>query len=238
MTLKLPTIALACLVAAGGCVAFAAGPDSHPAVTTAPTGSDEAAHGGRGGRGGAMHGDPTKDPHWDAALVFLKINSPLRTKAVTEMPDSAPAKQRLEGMLLYSYESTERLKTDTDHDLYDAVVARMQVEDSIFGLVADLRNNPNDAKLKASLHDEVAKFVDANLKERQLRLDQLKKTVDKLQADLATDTANKSKTVETRMDEALKGDLEQFGMRGPRGGNGGHNHQGQPDQPASDAPKP
>jgi hypothetical protein len=183
-------------------------------------------------------GDPTKDPHWEAALAFMKNSSPLRTKAVTDLPDNAPAKQRLQGMFLFAYESTERLKTDTDHELYDAVVARMQVEDAIFGLVADIQKNPADAKLKTALHDQVEKFVDANLKERQLRLDRLKKTVEKLQADLATDTADKSKTVETRMDEALKGDLEQFGMHGPRGGNGGRNHQAQPEQPAPDAPKP
>jgi hypothetical protein len=238
MMVKIPKAALASLLAIAGGIALAGpdgksgGPTTAPAGTTMPS-DDEGQHrGGRGGGAGRQHGDPTKDPKWADARSFLEKYSPIRAAAFAALPDNAD-KGGFENMILYSYESAQR--TAADHDLYNAVIQRIKVEDAIFGLVTDMPKLPADKReaSKAKLHDQVVALVDVNLKERELRLDRLAKTLESERAQLAKDSADKDKLVETRMDAVLKGDFQQIGPRGLRG----RGHPGNDEPPPAEPPK-
>jgi hypothetical protein len=223
MNFKIWRAALGCSLAIAGGFALAAGPNAKtggpataPSGTTIPS-DDEGGH--RRGPGGRQHGDPTKDPKWAEARAFLDKYSPIRAAAFAALPDNAD-KAGFENMILFSYESTQRIAAD--HDLYAAVIERIKVEDAIFGLVTDLPKLPADKRdaAKANLHDQVVALVDVNLKERELRLDRLAKTLESERAQLAKDLSEKDKLVESRMDAVLRGDFQQISPRGLRGGRG------------------
>jgi hypothetical protein len=158
----------------------------------------------------------------DDARQFMQQHSPQRFKALENMPDGE-AKTRIRAAAAQAYLNWMRL-ANTDLELYSVVLKRIDLEDQIFGKFKQIQSDPVDKQDadKAELRDLVARLVDNGIKERELRLDRLRKAIDKETAALETDKKNRSEAVDKRYDALFNS--EGGGLLpnpGPGPGNGG-----------------
>ncbi len=117
------------------------------------------------------------------ALGFWLENSPKRYQAMMEI--SSPAQRNdVEDDVTRIYVGWKRLQPA----IFASIIERVRAEDGIFHLVQELKKPNADVKtLKPALRESVAALVQINLKERQLRIDQLSKTLAEQQSSLSRD---------------------------------------------------
>ena len=133
------------------------------------------------------------------AMIYMKDKSPNRYQALNSLPDGDRKKSLLE-LWARNYLNWMHQLSD-DPELYSVVLKRIGAEDEVFGLVSKLRTDSADKKdeTNAKLRDEVGVLVDLGIKERQLRLDRLEKTVKEQQQKLTEDTMRRDQLIDDRL---------------------------------------
>ncbi len=108
-----------------------------------------------------------------AAEKFMETNSPKRWEKLKGIREER--KDRILTLVRNQMRMLDRLKTD-DPKIYDLRMSRMQIEDEMFSLVWKLKHDKDNTAdkdaLRASLHDEVQKFVDNSLGEQKIHVEQ------------------------------------------------------------------
>lgn len=172
---------------------------------------------------------PLDEKDLSDARLYMHTHSPERYNAILALPEGKE-KSAIESLTAQRYLNWMRLARD-DFELYAVVEKRIELEDAIFGKVRQLRTESSqaqDAAVKAQLKDLVGKLVDNGIRERQLRLDRLQRTIKQEQAKLAEDSANRPSVVEQRYNAILSSDTNGLlPAAGPGlGGGAQHGHGG------------
>ena len=179
---------------------------------------------GRGGRGNGAGQLPTSADRADG-LAFLKLHAPEQYRIIEAMPDDSDQRQVLETFVARAYANYQRIKAD-DPDLYGVIVTRVEAEDGIVKLSADLRqaSDADRPAAKQRLREQVAKWFELNLQERKLRLDKLKRTVRAAEDKLNADRAGRDQIINERVGRILKSGNAAGGGESwiPTGGGGDH----------------
>jgi hypothetical protein len=193
----------------------AAGPTTQPVDVTAgkistksdPTtrpdrlaGSDDGLRRNRLGIG--MRGaklDPGTRADWEGISGFMTAHSPNRLQFINGLADG-PLKFGMMKNMLQKEGNLARLDKD-DPELAGIMTSRVELEDQVFGLASQFRNaDPEQAdQIRQTLREKVADLVDTNMKERELRIDRLKKALAEQEQNLATDEGQRDRLVADRL---------------------------------------
>jgi hypothetical protein len=182
--------------------------------------------GGPGGGGGRFPAlsrlgpiEPPTQSEWEDATPFLKEHSPKRLEAINSLPDERRSKWRLMGALSRQYQNIQKMQQD-DPDLAKIVTGRMELEDALYGMVAQFReakrggDTEKQAAVRRDMKAKVAELVDTNIKERKLRIARLEKTLKQESDRLADDEKGRESLVEKRVQNLLDGQPMDQGGRG------------------------
>jgi hypothetical protein len=189
----------------------AAGPTSAPDFGGYRPG---AGFGRYGGWGRILPADNWTDQDADAAAPWLKEHSPKRWQVVINMPDDQRPmrKYRLKGTLIRVYKNVQNLQKD-DPELAQIVTNRVELEDAVFGLVAQYReakragDTSKQSSFQHDIQQKVVDLVETNIKERKARIARLERTLDQERTKLATDEKGKDQLVEKRLHNLIDGQL-------------------------------
>jgi len=179
----------------------AAGPTTQP--TTRPdrfNGQNEVGRRGRMGGGQRMPQlDPGTAADWESIAPFMKVHSQNRLKFINGLADG-PLKFGMMKNMLQKEGNLARLDKD-DPELAGIMTSRVELEDQVFGLASQFRNaDPEQAdQIRQTLREKVADLVDTNMKERELRIDRLKKALAEQEQNLATDEGQRDRLVADRL---------------------------------------
>jgi hypothetical protein len=163
--------------------------------------------------GGRLNPNAWTQADWDDTAAFLKEHSPRRLDVVNSLGDGRGEyfrKMRLQNFFVNTYRNIQRLKKD-DPELAGAVTRRVELEDMVFGLTGQYReakkkgDTARQASIRHDLADTVSDLVDTNIKERQLRIARLERTLKQEQDRLAADTKSRDQFVEKRLNNLLDG---------------------------------
>jgi hypothetical protein len=178
----------------------AAGPTTEP--TTRPdrlNGQNELGRRGRMGGQRMPQLDPGTAADWESIAPFMKVHSQNRLKFINGLSDG-PMKFSMMNNMVRVSRNLERLDRE-DPELAHVVTKRVELEDQVFGLAKDLRSADSDGadQIKQTLGQKVAELVNANLDERQMRIDRLTKTLNIEQQNLARDKDQSDQLVADRL---------------------------------------
>jgi len=198
---------------------MAAAPAAPATPTPPPPGDNPFRMMGPGGMGpgrwmgGRLNPNAWGPADWDETAAFLKDHSPKRLEVVNNLQGEGREfmrKMRLQNFFVTTYRNIQRLKKD-DPDLADAVTRRVELEDAVFGLVGQFReakkkgDTAKQSSLRQDLSDKVSELVDTNMKERQLRIVRLERTLKQERDRLEADTKSRDQFVEKRLSNLLDG---------------------------------
>ena len=199
-------------------------------TTTRPSGGDRGTGerrggwggrfgGGNGGNPGGMGGDmggmgdrpfrrpnpdrTVTDEQWDEIVKFMREVSPRRTAAYDDMsPENKPLVKKL---VVARYDFIQNLKKE-DNALYDVTVDKWKAEDTIFGILKDAHDSKAQVgdDDKKALREQVSKLIDSNFKERDLRIEKAKKSLNEAVARLDEDKKNKDSLVDDKLNQYLR----------------------------------
>jgi hypothetical protein len=165
-----------------------------------------------GGEGGDMGesrfrrgpGRTVTDEQWEDILKFMREVSPSRTAAYDEMT-SQSNKDLIKKLVTARYDNLMNVKRD-DPVLYDVQIEKTKAEDSIFGILQTARtsNKVVGEEEKKTLREQVAKLVDAGLKERELRIDKAQRMLADAKTRLDDDRKSKDTLVDERLNHYLR----------------------------------
>ena len=127
------------------------------------------------------------DDEWNQVESFLKRNSPRRWKMFEHLPkeDKLP----LKASMYMRWKGLEALREE-DARLYELRVRRMGLEDDLGGLSFELRKTRTPAAEDAArrkLRDKAAELVKLDLDERQHRIEQAEKSLQRAKQRLEAD---------------------------------------------------
>jgi hypothetical protein len=162
---------------------------------------------GRGGRN-------LTDEQWDDILKFMREISPERTAAYDGM--AAKENQDLVKKLVTArYDYLMNVKRD-DPALYDIQIEKTKAEDSIFGVLQKHRISGKAVadEEKKALREQVSKLIDANLKEREMRIQKAQTALNEATTRLDEDKKQKDSLVEDKLNHYLREGAKPLKMDG------------------------
>jgi len=174
------------------------------------------------GRWGMGMGAPDiTDEDWDAASNFMREHSPNRWQLFERLSDGSPRRGPVMRMILARYQNLQSLKEE-DVTLYDLRLQQLTLEDSIWGIVREMRTQIAEDRrtvLQSQLREKVSFAVDVWMKERDRRLQRLEETLKAERERLAADQKRREEMIENRLQRELERtpDVMAFPRR-PRGG--------------------
>jgi hypothetical protein len=208
MLMKFWKLAAILIVGVFPALARADDPATQPADTASPptTPNDNPYRfrrfdGGYGRFGGpGYYRDATPAELADVTAV-MKEHSPERLKAISNLPDFPRRRLMIEA--LRNWRNYQRVKIDQP-DLAQLMVTRVELEDQAFKLVNQIKAEKSDDPKVAmadrqSLQEKIGQLLDTNIKERQLRIARLQKTLESEQEQLAKDSKQRDELVEKRL---------------------------------------
>lgn len=151
---------------------------------------------------GKGHGDARapRPNEWQETQVFMRQYAPRRQGAVEQMPEGE-AKESLKRFVFARYRGLQSLQR-RDPTSYEQRLAQLRVEDQIFGIVSDW-GGPNDeaglTTLREALRTQVAQLVELDLRERQRRVESLKRELAEQTELLARDEQQRDSLVDKRV---------------------------------------
>ena len=170
-------------------------------------------YGGGFRRFGMGDGNPFDGPNgedWAAAEQFMKDHSPERYKWISKLDDTSPAKFRLRSLSIEAYAEVQRAKDD--QDLAKAITNRIEINDAIYGLSIQLRDvrlsggdSGAETQVKKDMKEKVSKLVDALIKEGELRIARLQRTLQKETERLGADRQDRDRIVQRRFKTLTEG---------------------------------
>jgi len=158
---------------------------------------------GPGRFGGFWRRPPTQE-EWDAAIEFMKQNSPRRWEAMQKL--SKERQEPLKDAIFRRYRLLEMLRMN-DSEVYDLHLKRVALEDEIFGLTRDLRNaTTEESKVRDKLKDKIASLVDLGMDERKLRIARWQRQLASEQEQLSREQSARNDTIRKRLRAAERED--------------------------------
>jgi hypothetical protein len=143
---------------------------------------------------------------------FMNENSPKRWAKIKDMPDER--RSRLNGFVVQRFRMLQDLKQN-DQAMYDLRVKRLKIEDEIFSLGWDLKNNKNENfspdAAKKDLRKKVRALADSRIDEHRLRLKQWQEKIEQEQKKLAEEKANIDQFVDSSVN-AIENDMKWPGL--------------------------
>ncbi len=141
---------------------------------------------------------------------FMNENSPKRWSKIKDMPDDR--KSKLNGYVVQRYRMLQDLKQN-EPAMYDLRVKRLKIEDEIFSLGWDLKNNKNEKSenfsadaTKKELKKKVRALADSRIDEHRLRLKQWQEKMEQERKRLAEEQANVDQFVDSSVN-AIETDM-------------------------------
>jgi hypothetical protein len=121
-------------------------------------------------------------------------------------------RERVRRFMFWRHQQVTRLRED-DPQMYDLHIRRLTIEDAIFPLFWTIRRADGEetkevAEARLQLRQHVVALIDVGLKEREARLERMKRRYAEEQERLSIDRARQEELVEQRIEEILR----------PRGG--------------------
>lgn len=160
----------------------------------------------RAGDDGKMRA-PTEE-EWRDVAEFMARYSPNRLKAIEEQGGAdGPRFANLRKFVFMHYRELQAVKEKGDQELYDLKVQGAQAEDEVFGLQRQMREatDPDRPVLRHQLRQKVGEMVRLGLKERELRIARLEKSLADEKAKLAADQQSVDQRVSERLQSLSKG---------------------------------
>jgi hypothetical protein len=159
--------------------------------------------GGYGARfyGPGRYGRGVTPEERDEVSAFMKQHSPERFKAISNLPERLQQQLMMEAV--NNWRNYQRVKIDQP-ELAQMMVYRVELEDETYKLVNQIRTersgDPQAAQADNQLlKDKIGLLIDTNIKERQLRIARLQKTLQSEQDLLARDSLHRDDLVERRL---------------------------------------
>ena len=136
---------------------------------------------------------------WAETQAFMYLHSPRRQQAIDQLPEGGK-KESIKKFLFARYRTFQSLQR-RDRGAFEQRLAQLRVEDQIFGLVSDwgLADEDQRQKLKERLRAETATLIDLDLRERQRRVDDLRRELDEETRALEADLKDRDALVEKRL---------------------------------------
>lgn len=163
-----------------------------------------------------------QEADWQAASDLARENSPNRWMLYEQLPDTAPAKERIRNAILRRYQMLQAMG-DSQKDVYDLAVTRMKLEDEAWAVGRDIRAAEaldKQTDLRDKLRQIVQTLVDRHFDERKTRIDRLKQAVAQEEQRLAEDQGHKDLMIDRQM-RSIIDDEEHLLRPPPPGGRGG-----------------
>ncbi|HEX8340545.1 MAG TPA: hypothetical protein VF624_06510 [Tepidisphaeraceae bacterium] len=190
--------------------------------------------GGPGGMGGRFGEDRRRpfelpsDDEWAEITKFMQEHLPNRWRAYDEKETDprTPMSPRRQGWMddlkrsiANRYRTYKRLEVEAPA-LYSAVLKQVQAEDRVWGAWRDFNKDRDNEQLKAQLKEKITELVNANLAERQQRLEQLRAAVGREEKNLAGDRAKADELISTQYERWTSDEFPGFpgGLGGGMGG--------------------
>ncbi len=146
-----------------------------------------------------------RDIDFEQAIEFFKLHAPQRYAAFMAMTDEQ--KERAKPAIIDRFRAFDRL-TRENAGLRELKVQQLKLEDEVFTIKQRLDALPETLPLKRKeLQDElrrkVTELVEARIKERSDRIENLESLLKQEKARLQADLKQKDKLIETRYQQAL-----------------------------------
>jgi hypothetical protein len=169
---------------------------------------------GGGYRGGGMRYEMPSEQEWADLSSFMKEMSPKRWEIFENLPDGSLLRERTRGLFLSRYRMLVKTKTE-DPALYQTLVERIKLEDTIYELVANLNKATAEKASQADLESQrnevktnVANLVDLGIKERRIRIERLERSLQTERQKLQEDQKNRDDLVTRRMHQFIEAGSE------------------------------
>lgn len=152
-------------------------------------------------RQGASDERPITDEEKQQALEFMKENFPVRTAMLNALPREGMGQrfreQRAIPAIVQRWRKLKELERQNPQ-AYAAMMKQAKLQDEAFGLFQDMKGGDPEAGIK--LRSKVGEMVQAQLDDRQERIDRLTRMLEEQKQQLARDVESKDRLV----DEAVK----------------------------------
>lgn len=162
--------------------------------------------------------EPPDEEEWEAISAFMESNSPHRWSAYRRFEEQARAAGRespivnnLRRRMAVRYRMLMLLKQDQP-ELYEFVVTQGKIEDDAIRIISRMREQPDDPSMRSQLREVAERFVQNTLKERQTRIERLRRALAREEAELARDRENVTPLVD-RLEQRFReeaGDFERM----------------------------
>lgn len=143
---------------------------------------------------------------WTRFIEFLRNNSHNRYMMVIRLAPRQGSMVRNRLMQVWlTIEQEER----TNPSLFDVHVQQFRVEDTVFGLAAELRrarragNSSAMNEIEGKIHDQAGKLVDLDFAERDIRIQNAQRLLDQQKSLLAKDQERKDSLTDQRTQRLL-----------------------------------
>ena len=172
---------------------------------------------GLGGFGGGAGGAAARGPapttqESEDAIDFVSKHSPNRYAVFNRLPVNSQPRQRMVNMMTNVYRNLQRSK-DQDPEVYELMVKRFELEDSLFDFEFRRRLiRGDDSNARSELRAKAAEIVQLSLREREKRIERLERALDTEKKALAADRANPEALVDGHA-KRLMAQLRDWGER-------------------------
>ena len=164
---------------------------------------------GDGWRGGGppidMEEEPTPED-WEEVSAFTQKFSPKRWAMFMQLPE--PKRGDVRRFMYWRYKQVTRLRDD-DPEMFDLHTRRLTIEDAIFPLAWTIRRADGEeteevTKAREELRKHVVELIEVGLKEREARLERMKRRLRTDEEQLSLDRGRQEQLVEERIEYILR----------------------------------
>ena len=164
-----------------------------------------------------MEEEPSPE-EWEEVSAFTKQHSPNRWDSFIKLPEEK--RDRVRRFMYWRFRQVKQLE-ENDPEMYALHLKRLNVEDAIFPLAWEIRSaDGNETKevvaAREQLHKHVVTLVELGLKEREARLERMRRRLHGEEEQLSADRGRQAELVEQRMEEILRPRGGVWGMGGGR----------------------
>lgn len=131
----------------------------------------------------------TQEEH-DQALEFARTNMPNFTEVWEQLPQER--RKRMPPRMQYGFRTLLDAQKQEDQRLYDVLVRQMKLRDELIALFREPRNNRSPEVVRAKTREAVSLWIE----QRELRIEQMEKALQKERQRLAEDKAQPDRLID------------------------------------------
>jgi hypothetical protein len=147
------------------------------------------------------------EEQWPDAAQFLAENAPHYLDAIRSLSKSLPEEKvfRLHAAVVNRYQILRRMREHYP-ELFAARIQQLQLFDKLFDTHQQFvaASGPQKEKLKGEMKEEIGELVDNSIKDRRLRINQLRQMLGKLDARVERETKDRDMAVESHLRRVLE----------------------------------